>query len=146
MSAAATLAFDRPPVWTILLVEDEALVREITRHVLETAGYLVLEASGPEQALELLRRHEGPVHLLLTDMVMPVMNGAELAAQLKALRPELATVFMSGYAGPLHSNAGVPSWHIQKPFTVGILLTRIAEALAFPYGNTAGVPASRLAI
>lgn len=146
MSAAATLTLDRPPVWTILLVEDEASVREITRHVLESAGYIVLEASGAEQAFQLLSQHEGPVHLLLTDMVMPVMNGAELAGKLTALRPEMATVFMSGYAGALHANTGMPSWHIQKPFTVGMLLSRIAEALAFPYGRRGAGPSSQLAI
>jgi two-component system, cell cycle sensor histidine kinase and response regulator CckA len=138
MSAAATKEFDRPPVWSILLVEDETSVREITRHVLESAGYLVLEASGPEQAFEILRRNECPVHLLLTDMVMPVMNGVELAAHVKALRPGMVTVFMSGYAGALHTNAGVPSWHIQKPFTVNMLLTRIADALAVPYTSRNG--------
>lgn len=146
MNAAATSTLDRPPVWTILLVEDEASVREITSHVLQSAGYIVLEASGAEQALEVLSQHEGPVHLLLTDMVMPVMNGAELAGKLKTLRPEMATVFMSGYAGALHANTGVPSWHIQKPFTVSMLLSRIAEALAFPYGSHSAPPSSQLAI
>ena len=136
----------QPPIRTILLVEDEDAVRQITRHVLESAGYLVLEAAGPEQAFRLLQHYEGPVHLLLTDMVMPVMSGAELAAQLKAVRPELITVFMSGYAGVLHTNTGVPSWHIQKPFTVDMLLSRIAEALTFPYGTCGPGTDSRLAI
>jgi CheY-like chemotaxis protein len=145
MSAAAS-AFDRPPVWTILLVEDETSVREITRHVLESAGYFVLEASGSEQAFELLRRHEGAIHLLLTDMVMPVMNGAELAANLKASHPEIVTVFMSGYAGALNCNSGFPSWHIQKPFTVNTLLTHIAKALAFPGRDALVKSPPRLAI
>jgi DNA-binding NtrC family response regulator len=143
MSTAATASLHQPPAWTILLVEDEDSVREITRHVLESAGYFVLEASGPAQAMKLLGRHPGPVHLLLTDMVMPGMNGAELAAALQSSHPELVTVFMSGYSGWLHANSGLPSWHIQKPFTVGGLLSRIAEALAFPYGVTSTQTARR---
>ena len=125
----------KSPIWTILLVEDEESVRQITRHVLESAGYLVLEASGPEQAIDLFSRFEGSIHLLLTDMIMPTMNGAELAARLKELRPNLIAILMSGYAAtttlfPTHLYTG--AWYIQKPFTVQSLLSRVAEALSTP--------------
>lgn len=115
---------------TILLVEDETVVREVTREVLEHAGYHVLESDGPEQALHLASVHEGRIGLLLTDMVMPGMNGADLACRLQSLRPDLVTVFMSGYAESdvlrrLRENAAI---HIQKPFTMDALLSSVAEA------------------
>ena len=124
-----------PPTRTILLVEDEEPVREITRHVLESAGYLVLEAASAEQAFAAFRHFEGAIDLLLTDVVMPSMSGSELAVRLQSMRPGLATLFMSGYSG----RAGLPqtihhahSYFIQKPFSVSSLLGRVAEALSIP--------------
>lgn len=84
----------QPPTRTILLVEDEDSVREVTRYVLESAGYLVLEASSAEQGLAAFRRFEGSINLLLTDVVMPSMSGAELAARLKAMDPTFVTIFI----------------------------------------------------
>jgi two-component system, cell cycle sensor histidine kinase and response regulator CckA len=115
---------------TILLVEDEPVVREVTREVLEHAGYRVLESAGPEEALRLAVDHSGHIGLLLTDMVMPGMNGADLACRLQSLRPDLIAVFMSGYAEvdvlrKLRERAAI---HIQKPFTMDALLSRVAEA------------------
>jgi len=124
-----------PPMWTILLVEDEESVRQITRYVLEQAGYLVLEASSPEEALAIFRRFEGCLNLLLTDVVMPNMSGAELATQLKQSRPNLITIFMSGYAKNAAISAAnftATDWYIQKPFTTSGLLARVAEALSVP--------------
>ena len=138
----------KPPVWTILLVEDEDSVRQVTRHVLESAGYLVLEASGPEQAIDLFSRFEGTIHLLLTDLIMPTMNGAELAAQLKQLRANLITVFMSGYAATtslLHTHLDAGAWYIQKPFTVHALLSRVGEALSMPQAQFP-LPENRLPV
>ena len=119
----------QPPV--ILLVEDESMVRAITRQVLEHAGYRVLESSGPEEALLLAREYAGSIRLLLTDVVMPGMNGAELADRLEAAHPELTTVFMSGYAESevlRHVMRRKSAAHIQKPFTVESLLSRVREA------------------
>lgn len=115
----------------ILLVEDESIVREVTREVLEHAGYQVLESPGPDEALRLAREHQGEIGLLLTDVVMPGMNGADLAQRLQSRRPDLITVFMSGYAEDVvvRQMKQRAALHIQKPFTVDVLLSRIAEAL-----------------
>lgn len=119
----------RPQV--ILLVEDEDIVREVTREVLEHAGYHVLSSSSPEKALRLATEYAGHIGLLLTDVIMPGMNGADLAHRLQSMQPGLVTVFMSGYAESdvVHHLARNPVIHIQKPFSVGMLLARIAEAL-----------------
>jgi CheY-like chemotaxis protein len=148
MNAESATTSNCPPIWTILLVEDEECVREITVRVLESAGYLVLAASGPDEAIRMLQHHAGPVHLLLTDMIMPGMNGSELAARLKAMRPELIVMCMSGYpssTAALHPQGGLPGWYIQKPFTVHMLLTQVAEALAFPQQTRRPSGGSRLA-
>jgi len=118
-----------PPV--ILLVEDETIVREVTREVLQHAGYRVLESSNARDALQLARKHAGEIDLLLTDVIMPEMNGADLAARLQDVLPDLVTVFMSGYAESdvarrMHRTSAI---HIQKPFTVQTLLSRVADAL-----------------
>ena len=117
---------------TILLVEDEAVVREVTRAVLEHAGYRVLACNGPEEALRVGSEHRGHIGLLLSDVVMPGMNGHELALRLQSLRPGLRIVFMSGYADRdvLHKvmEEGMTNY-IQKPFTINILLSRVAAAL-----------------
>src|SRR5271169_4333110 len=118
---------------TILLVEDEATVREVTREALEMGGYRVLEAGGPEAATHIASDPSAEIDLLLTDVVMPGMCGPELARHISATRPGLVTIFMSGYAESETLRAAVHgvSWkHIQKPFTVGGLLAKVAEALA----------------
>jgi two-component system, cell cycle sensor histidine kinase and response regulator CckA len=125
----------QPPTRTILLVEDEEAVRDVTRHVLESAGYLVLEASSAEHALAAFRSFGGAINLLLTDVIMPGMSGTELAARLEAVHPGFITIFMSGYSGRSslpQPRPGAPSFYIQKPFSVSMLLSRVAEALSFP--------------
>lgn len=126
---AANLRATGSPV--ILLVEDESTVREVTRSVLQHAGYRVLESAGPREALQLASKHQGRIDLLLTDVVMPEMNGADLALHLLHTQPDLITVFMSGYAEAdvAHKITRTSKIHIQKPFTVAGLLTRIGEAL-----------------
>lgn len=118
------------PARAILLVEDEPIVRDVTREVLEHAGYRVLESSGPEEAIRLAREHAGNIGLLLTDVVMPGMNGADLAHRLQSMQPDLIAIFMSGYAESevLRKVREGNAIHIQKPFTVDSLLSRIAEA------------------
>src|SRR5664279_1277424 len=118
---------------TILLVEDEAAVREVTREALEMGGYRVLEASGPEEASQIVSNRATEIDMLLTDVVMPGISGTELARQLSESRPNLVTVFMSGYAEREVLRAEtrrVMRHHIQKPFTIEGLLSRVAEALA----------------
>jgi CheY-like chemotaxis protein len=125
-SSAATT---NPPV--ILLVEDETAVREVTREVLLHAGYRVIESSNAREALQLAGAGGKQIDLLLTDVIMPEMNGAELASQLQAMRPGLVTVFMSGYAeSDLARRINqISVTHIQKPFTIHQLLARVSEAL-----------------
>lgn len=115
----------------ILLVEDELMVRTITGEVLSHAGYRVLETSNPREALRVAHQHQGHIDVLLTDIVMPEMNGADLAKHMLSQQPDLVTIFMSGYAEPeVLKRANLSTAvHIQKPFTVGMLLTSVAEAL-----------------
>ena len=119
------------PQPVILLVEDEVVVREVTRKVLELAGYRVLESGSADDALRLAQEHAGMIGLLLTDVVMPGMNGADLAQRLEDAYPCLTTVYMSGYAEADILRKVIrrgPFLHIQKPFTVNFLLSRVAEA------------------
>jgi len=118
---------------TILLVEDEQAVRRLVRDMLVRNGYRVLEAEGGERALQLFERHRRDVDLLLTDVVMPEMNGRELAARLLERRPDLKVVYMSGYTGDAIDGSGglePGAILIQKPFTPRTLLRRVREALA----------------
>ncbi|HEY6552919.1 MAG TPA: PAS domain S-box protein, partial [Vicinamibacteria bacterium] len=117
---------------TILLVEDEAAMRIIAREILQEHGYRVLEASGPDAAMEVARRHSEPIHLLLTDVVMPQMNGRKLAEALVALRPELKVLYMSGYTDDVLAHSGVlesGTLFLEKPFTALALLGRVRAAL-----------------
>ena len=117
---------------TILLVEDEPSILRMIQGLIERQGYAVLAASTPGEALRLAREHAGEIHLLLTDVVMPEMNGRDLARQLMALHPRLKRLFMSGYTadviadnGMLHDGVDF----IQKPFSGTELATRIRAAL-----------------
>jgi PAS domain S-box-containing protein len=123
----------RPPVGgteTILLVEDEEKVRKLLAEILHTGGYRVLPASGVEEALELCEGHRGPIQLLITDMIMPRMNGLELSRRFAALRPSARMLFMTGYTGenPLPAMI-VPSAFLQKPFEPEALLHKVRETL-----------------
>ncbi len=116
----------------ILVAEDERSVRQVVVSVLERAGYRVLEASDPRFALMLARDHDGPIDLLLTDVVMPRMSGTELAQQLSAERPDLRVLFMSGYADDSMVQRGLldPGVHfLPKPVTPDQLLDAVAAAL-----------------
>ena len=115
---------------TILLVEDEDALRELTRILLEGGGYTVLVAERPDKAIEIAIRHAGTIHLMLTDMIMPGMNGRVLAANLAAVRPEMKVIFMSGYTGFTHpglADSGVI--FLAKPFTRDGLLRKLHEVL-----------------
>ena len=118
---------------TILVVEDDDEVRGIVRDLLGQQGFLVLEARNGREALELAEKYSLPVHLLLTDVVMPEMGGKELADALRKLMPDLRVLFMSGYtrdAAFREEVAGGDRAFIQKPFSVGSLILKIREALA----------------
>jgi PAS domain S-box-containing protein len=117
---------------TILLVEDEQVVRELVRYILQTHGYLVLEASSAGEALLLCERHPGPIQLLVTDVVMPWMSGREMAERLTALRPELRVLYMSGYLDDAVVRHGVSygdTAFLQKPFTPDALARKAREVL-----------------
>ena len=117
---------------TILLVEDEAPLREIARETLEEHGYRVIEASGADEAIDIARRHAEPIHLLLTDVVMPKMNGRVLAESLAATRPGIKVLYMSGYTADVIAHSGVLEAGVvlvEKPFTALVLLRRLREVL-----------------
>jgi signal transduction histidine kinase len=118
---------------TILLAEDETGVRELASEFLNSAGYTVLIAADGAEALELASRHSRPIDLLLTDMVMPRMGGLDLAERLSKVRPEIRTVFMTGYAEfPLKNDDAFPidACVLQKPFSRLTLLVKIREVLS----------------
>jgi len=117
---------------TVLLVEDEDAVRNLTRRVLELHGYRVLSAPSGEAALEVSRLHRGPLHLLLTDVVMPGISGPKMAEILLGERPELRLMFMSGYAAATLEQKILldpASAFLQKPFTTEFLMRRVREVL-----------------
>jgi two-component system cell cycle sensor histidine kinase/response regulator CckA len=117
---------------TILLVEDELAVRNLSSMVLRETGYAVLEASDGEEALELANRHDGKIDLLLTDVIMPGMSGKELSEQLKPKRPDMKVVFASGYTEDTilhHRVLDSREEFIQKPFTPTSLTKKLREVL-----------------
>jgi len=125
----------------VLVVEDEELVRSATCKILLARGYEVLEAASPAAALELCAAHPEPIQLLLTDVVMPGMNGPEMAEQLRKLRPNLAVLYMSGYTDATIMNHGVTGGRIAflpKPFTPDSLAAKVAEVLAAVSGGGGG--------
>ncbi len=118
---------------TVLIVEDEAGLRRLARRVLQSSGYTVLVAGNGQEALKVLAEHAGPVHLLLTDVVMPGISGPELASQVAELHPGIRIVYMSGYADDAMIRHGVPGSHqgfINKPFTLAELTAAVQRALA----------------
>ncbi|MEW6078944.1 MAG: PAS domain S-box protein [Thermodesulfobacteriota bacterium] len=117
---------------TILLVEDNETVLAFTETVLKMHGYTVLAARSPGEALETALSYQEPVHLLITDVVMPEMNGRALADRITPLRPGIKTLFMSGYTADIISRHGVldPGLHfLQKPFSVSVLTNKVKEIL-----------------
>jgi CheY-like chemotaxis protein len=119
---------------TILVVDDEAQVRNLARDILLGAGYRVIEAEDGEQALRLAEEHSGVIHVLLTDIMMPGINGKELADRFVLTRPETKPIFMSGRAAEVISDAGVlipVDAFLAKPFTVERLLNKVRERLEY---------------
>jgi PAS domain S-box-containing protein len=126
---------------TILLAEDDEFVRTLTVSVLRGAGYTVFEASSGEEALLVVERHPQPLHLLLTDVVMPGLGGPDLARRAIELRPELRVLYMSGYTGTGVLQEGVigpDTPFLGKPFSPDQLLARVRAVLAGGVGPVAG--------
>jgi CheY-like chemotaxis protein len=121
---------------TILLVEDEDALRQVTARILRRNGYRVLSAANGPEAITVVKQHEGPIELLITDVVMPYMLGREVAAQVTDARPGIQVLYISGYAQAVLGaqgtlDAGVAL--LQKPFSERLLLSSIRERLDAPY-------------
>jgi PAS domain S-box-containing protein len=117
---------------TILLAEDEESVRALSRYVLRDCGYAVLEAADGEEALKLCAGERGEIHLLVSDVVMPGMGGRQLAERLRALRPDIRVLYLSGYADDAVIRHGVLEAEVnflQKPFSVSALARKVREVL-----------------
>jgi signal transduction histidine kinase/HAMP domain-containing protein/ActR/RegA family two-component response regulator len=147
-SASAETAALTPPAGealprgseTVLVVEDEEPLKELTCRMLRDQGYQVLSTTEARQALEICGAYPGPIHLLVTDMVMPRMGGAELAEAARTLRTEMRVLYMSGYTDSASLNGSVETFpFLQKPFTAQELGRRVREALAVMEQNGAGL-------
>jgi nitrogen-specific signal transduction histidine kinase/ActR/RegA family two-component response regulator len=125
---------------TILLVEDEPAVRELAARALRGAGYRVLVAPDGAEALQLSARETAPVHLLLSDMVLPGLGGRQLAAELRRLRPGLRVLLMSGYVAAADDRDGIAeegTSFLPKPFSAGALLDKVRQTIDAPPGPPA---------
>jgi CheY-like chemotaxis protein len=114
------------------VAEDEEGVRALLRKTLESYGYKVLEAREPGEALTIVEQYAEPIHLLLTDVVMPHMSGKELAKRLITVHPEAKMLYMSGYADNavfLHGVLEAGTFFLQKPFVPSTLLQKVREVL-----------------
>lgn len=126
---------------TILVVEDEPLVREQIRRALEPPGYTILSAGNGTDAIAIEAAHRGPIHLLLTDIIMPDLQGPDLARRIRRRRPEIKVLYMSGFVGHEAVPAASPgSAFLPKPFTRDVIATKVRELLDFP-GGVAGLSA-----
>lgn len=117
---------------TILIVEDDEKVRSVTVRILKGYGYIILIAADGQEAIRLSENHEGSIHLMLTDVVMPDMSGGELEKRLKASRPDMKVIFMSGYTDNAIVHQGIldqDKAFIQKPFTPDSLARKVRELL-----------------
>nr|HEX4318478.1 GAF domain-containing protein [Kofleriaceae bacterium] len=127
---------------TILLVEDEEAVRTMVKTVLQRRGYCVITAGDGESAIDASEEYSGPIHLLLTDVVMPRMHGPDLARELALSRPEMRVLFVSGYTDDSVLRHGIEEGGVhflQKPITAGVLTTRIRELLDAPDNRASAI-------
>ena len=116
---------------TILVVEDDELVRQLSQRVLRWSGYTVLDARSGEDAMSVARQHQGPIHLVLTDVVMPGMGGRRLSEELVQIRPDVEVIFMSGYTDEAVLREGLKAGaaFLQKPFSPIALTQKVRELL-----------------
>jgi hypothetical protein len=133
-SAAEPAHFDwEPHGETVLVVEDEDDLREATKRIFDGAGYHVIAAGSGAEAVEIARTHDGPIDLLVTDIVMPHMLGTEAARRIRAIKPSAAVLYMSGYAWPFHASQGRLDPDValvEKPFSDAELLVQAGQALS----------------
>ena len=131
--AASEVTYQRTPSGeTVLVVEDEAALREVTRRILARNGYQVITAASGPEALEIARNYQGEIHLLVTDVVMPHMLGKEVAEQVLLIKPETEVLYMSGYARPVLASQGrlEPGVAlVEKPFSEADLLAKAGQVL-----------------
>ena len=130
--SSAVSSDDVPQGKTVLIVDDDDQVRKYIRVCLEPLGYDILEARFNSEALQLSQRHEGPIHLIIADVLMPGMCGPEFAAKVMAVRPEMKVLYVSG--GPREAVEGKllkmkASAFLQKPFEGDTLLMTVRKAL-----------------
>jgi DNA-binding response OmpR family regulator len=117
---------------TILVVEDDEVVRKLAVRILREQGYRVLEASQGVDAFLICEEHKGPIHLLVTDVVMPKMSGRELAERIKSIRQEVKVLYMSGYPDDTIAHHGILNEgmnYIQKPFKMNGLAQKVRGVL-----------------
>jgi two-component system cell cycle sensor histidine kinase/response regulator CckA len=133
------------PTETILVVDDELQVLSFVTELLAAQGYVVLSTWDPDEASRLARARAGPLHLLLTDLVMPVMTGQELAAEIRAIHPDLKVLFMSAYSLEIAEDykvrlaPGEP--FLAKPFSIAALQRTVRAALDYgPPSSPRGTP------
>jgi CheY-like chemotaxis protein len=142
MIPVATPAAGRDTLETILVVEDEANLRRLTRQFLENRGYSVLDAPDGAAAVQICVAHQGTIHLLLTDVIMPGMNGRELAKRVAEIRPNTKVLYMSGYTENAIGHNGTLDAGIkllQKPFTLQALQAKVREVLDHKLPQEAGM-------
>ncbi|MGH9857636.1 MAG: GAF domain-containing protein, partial [Acidobacteriota bacterium] len=130
--AAESLAENREMPCTILLVDDNEAVRKATSALLQARGFEVLEASNGLEAMTVSDKHNGPIHLLITDVVMPRMSGALLAEEIRQKRPNTKILFMSGFSEQIALGQNPGATFLQKPFSIGAFFGRINELLDLP--------------
>jgi DNA-binding NtrC family response regulator len=117
---------------TVLLVEDEEPILAMIRSILQRNGYEVLTNKSPNDALEMIHNYPHQIHLLITDVVMPEMNGKDLRDKVAGLQPEIKTIFMSGYTANVIAHHGIIDEgldFLQKPFSVKALLEMVRDVL-----------------
>jgi len=128
-------------VETILIVDDEAEVRAVARDMLKANGYTTLDTGDPTLALRIARTESQPIHLLLTDVVMPLMNGRELAEQMRTIRPTMKILYMSAYSTETVEDYGIRlapgEPFVMKPFTMESLNSTLRTMLDYrsPFGK-----------
>jgi two-component system cell cycle sensor histidine kinase/response regulator CckA len=123
---------DRGGGETILIVEDEPGVAAVMRDALSAKGYEIISASEPSEAITLAREHRGPIHLLLSDLILNTMHGAELSRKLRALRPEMKVLYVSGYTDAVatgHNFLESGAAFLEKPFAPEVLAAKVREVL-----------------
>jgi len=129
--AARPTHASKPPVRTILLVEDEPFVREATRNILENAGFFVLAAEDAAEAVSMYEQHEFSVDIVMTDMILPGRTGQELGKELRARSPQVSVLITSGYGDAEYDieDTASQTYFLAKPYTRGELLGKLGFIL-----------------